>query len=132
MGFGNRCEYIVRTGCPSSPEVRGEDPRSASFDRGFLCAARAERKVFVDSGGAAARNDVDGGEEYSGPSVVGKEAATGPCLAIYETPWLSNEAGRGASKTFRWPVWGKLRREVSGGEPNWGDAYPVSIVGMES
>lgn len=100
FGFVRRCECRIRGPNPSSPDPRGEESRSGPFVRGSLPPKAESCRFWTASKCWAA---FFGREECgdSRPNLLGTEAATGPCLQLYETPLLSNEAGNGASKTLR-------------------------------
>ena len=129
-----RFECIIRCPKPSSPDPSGDEPRSGpraareSLPYTELCRFRT-----ASVGRAAFFGKEDGGE--SRPNLEGTDAATGPCLAMYEMPWLSKDAGIGASRALRWATGDIGLRFSSRGEPyleSGREVYPVSIVGMLS
>src|SRR6266536_2760146 len=99
--FANRCECITRFPKYSSAGwVGGED--GMPLNRSLVSSPNAELYKFFNASDVlpsfAAPTD-PGGDSM--PNLDGTDAAIGPCLAIQETPLLSNEAGKGASKTLK-------------------------------
>ena len=81
FGLSTRCECMIRWLNPSSPEPNGEDPK---FDALARPKAESCRLRMASEGKAVFFGNDDGGD--SRPNFDGTEAATGPCLAMYEMP----------------------------------------------
>ncbi len=114
-GLATLFECIVRCPKPSSPDPRGDEPRSGSLIRASLPKAELCKFRTASVGMVVFAGNELGGD--SRPNLEGTDAATAPCLAMYEIPWLSKEAGMGASKTLRWPIGEMGFRSSSRGDP---------------
>jgi hypothetical protein len=95
----NRSECIILLPIGSSVVAGGEDaklplPFKWSSPKAELCRLRNAEESIGRMG------EEDGGD-MSSPNREGTDAANGPFLAMCDTPWLSKEAGRGASSTLR-------------------------------
>ena len=116
FGLATRLECIRRWPRPSSPDPRGDEPRvGGARPRDSLPKAESWRVRRASEGRAAFFGSEEGGE--SRPNFDGTDAATGPCRAAKEMPWLSNDAGKGASRALRCATGDIGRRPLSGGEP---------------
>ncbi len=114
-GFAIRCECIIRWPKPSSPDPGGDEPMSRPLVRDSLPYAELCRFLTASVGRAVLT-----GNEFEGdsrPNLEGTDAATAPCLAIYEIPWLSKDAGIGASRTLRCATGDIGFRLTSRGDP---------------
>jgi hypothetical protein len=114
-GFIVRFECMILWPKPSSPDPRGEDPKSGPLERASRPYTELCKFRTASVGRVAFLGNDDGGD--SRPNLEGTDAATAPCLAIYEMPWLSKDAGIGASSAVRCATGDIGFRVSSRGEP---------------
>jgi len=116
LGLATRWECITRWPRPSSPDPRGDEPKvDGARPRDSLPNAESCRVRRASEGKATFLGSEEGGE--SSPNFEGTDAATGPCRAAKEMPWLSKDAGKGASSALRCAIGEIGSRPFSGGEP---------------
>lgn len=84
FGLATRWECIIRWPSPSSPEPKGDDPRFGALVQDSRPKAESCKLRSASEGIPAFFGDDEGGD--SRPNLVGIDAATGPCLAMYEMP----------------------------------------------
>jgi len=80
-GLAMRRECMTRVPKDSSPELRGEEPRSGGLERGDWVKG-GDWMLRTESMGRAFLWGVEEGGENSRPNFEGTEAATAPCLAM--------------------------------------------------
>ena len=102
LGFRARRECMKRWPNPSSPDPRGEDPRSSLRCRDSRPVMLGAWMFRIESRGMwFFASEEPGGDDSRRLNLDGSDAATWPCCLAHETPWLSKDAGKGASRTLR-------------------------------